>query len=125
MRKAELHPEREASDLPPELAAAALGIADLVELPEHALGVVGVHEHRGDHHGAAVAGGDLLEPGDGARHALGQHEHPLSDLAERPGELEHLVLVGEPRGHGDPVLAVVLLEGGGGEADGPGIPSRR
>ena len=96
MRKAELHAEGEASDLPPELAAAALRVANLVELPEHALGVVGVHEHRGDHHGAAVAGGDLLEPGDGARHALRQHEHPLSDLAERPGKLEHLVLVGEP-----------------------------
>ena len=120
MAQGELHAEREAADLGPELAPARAGRLDLAELPEHAGRVAGVDEHRGDHHGPAVRRRDLLEPRHGGRHALGQHEHAAADLAEGAGQREHLALVGEARGHGHAVLAVVLLEGRGGEADGAG-----
>ena len=45
---------------------------------------------------------------------------PRPTSPERAGQRGHLALVGQARRHRDAVLAVVLLEGGGGEADGAG-----
>ena len=121
MAQGELHAEREAADVAPELAPALARGVDLRELAEHALGIVRIHEQRRDVDRPAVALGDALEPGNRGGHALRQHEHALADLAERAGELEELVLVGETRGHRNAVLAVVLFERRGGEADRAGV----
>ena len=118
MAEGELHAEREAADLGPQLAPSRAGRLDLADLSEHAPGITGIDKHRGDHHRALIGGGDRLQPRNGGRHSLGQHEHAAACLAKGAGERPHLALVGQTRWHGNAVLAVVLLEGGGGEADG-------
>ena len=117
MAQRELHAEREAADLRPQLAPASAGRLDLAQLAEHARGIAGIDEHRGDHHRPAVGGRDLLEPGNRGRHALGEHEHAAPGLAQRAGQRHQLALVGQSRGHRHAGLAVVLLERGGREAD--------
>ena len=121
MAECELHAEREATDVAPQLATPLARRIDLEKLAEDALRIVRIHEQRRDVHRPAVALGDALEPGNGRRHALGQHEDAFADLPEGAGELEELVLVGEARGHRDAVLAVVLLERRGREADRAGV----
>ena len=83
MAQRELHAERKAAHLSPQLATALARLADLRELVEHELRIVGIDEHRGDHHRPAVAGGDLLQPRHRGVHALGEHEHAVAGLAER------------------------------------------
>jgi len=117
--KRELHPERKAAHLTPQFASALACLGDLVELAENPPGVVGVHEHRGDHHRASVVRGYLLEPGNCGGHPLGEHEDAAPCLAERPGERKHLGMVGKPRRHRYAMLAVVLFQRGGGKTHRP------
>ena len=121
MPQRELHAEREAAHVRPQFTAASARSADLLQLAEHALRIVGIDEHCGDHHRSAVALRDLFQPWHRGGHALGEHEYPFAGFAQRAGELQHLVLVGEARGHWDAVLAVVLLECRGGEAHRAGL----
>ena len=120
MTQGELHAERKAADLPPELTPTLARRADFLELAEYARRVVGIDEHRRDHHRPAVAGGDLLQPWHSRGHALGEHEHALADFAKRTRQLHQLVLVGEAGRHRDAVFAVVLLQRRGREADRTG-----
>ena len=95
MAQRELHAQREAADLRPELAPAAARRLDLRHLAEDTRGITRIDEHRRDHHGPTARGGDLFQPRHGRRAALGEHEHTAPGLAERAGEGQQLARIRE------------------------------
>ena len=117
----EIHAERLARDLGPDRVAPALSDGRGFEHADGPLREGIVVKRRGHEDRPASLGGQRLEPRD--RHARpdGELENAAAEFAQHADQSTHLGLVGEPRGHRYPAVAIVVEGGRGGEADRAGF----
>jgi hypothetical protein len=104
-------------DTAPTRPAARVRLGDIVEVAEHGVGIGAVVKQRRDHHRPRRFGRELFEERNPGMTALGEHEQASSHLLQGRDQRAQLLVVGKPRGHRQPALAVVRRRGAGREAD--------